>query len=105
MAVVHTEDPGNGKVRLVPVIAAFRAAEAAQMRIGMIIVFVFRLAVDAVTGIREGRGNRLERGGGIHTVPENRVGEAVVGERSGQGAICIQAELCPGDIADSLANV
>ena len=88
-----TENIRHGVVRPVPPVAALGAAEAAQVAIADVVVFIFRLTADAVGGVRN---LRLGPGGGrplLNTEPDHLIGQ-VSGQRSGEGAVRIQTELC-----------
>ena len=84
-------DPGHGVFRRLPTVAAVGAAEAAQVAVGDIVVFVFGLAADAVAGVGQ---LALLRGGhgALIDAEENDPVRQIARERRGEGAVGVETE-------------
>ena len=96
------EDLGDGHIRFAAVVAAFGAAEAAQMAVGDIVVLVLGFAVDAV-----GRVGKLVRrifiDRDVHAEPQHLVWD-FVSERGSQRAVGVEAQCRVRDVGDALAD-
>ena len=72
-------------------VAALRAAEVAEMAVGAVVILVLRLAVDAVDRIGQlVCGLRID--GDVDAEADDRVRDAVLGERGGQRAVRVQTQ-------------
>ena len=83
-------------------VAALRAAEAAEMAVGDVIVLIFGLAVDAVRRVGQLVSGLLVNRD-IHAEPDDLVRHAVR-KGSGERAVRVQAERCIRHMRDTLAD-
>ena len=96
------EHLGDSDLRRLAMVAALRAAEAAEMAVGDVVVLIFGLAVDAVRRVGQlVRGLLVDRD--IHAEPDDLVRHAVR-KGSGERAVRVQAERCIRHMRDTLAD-
>ena len=96
------EHLGDSDLRRLAVVAALRAAEAAEMAVGDVIVLIFGLAVDAVRRVGQLVSGLLVNRD-IHAEPDDLV-RHVVRQRGSQRAVRIQAQRCIRNVRDALAD-
>ena len=85
------ENLRHGVICPVPPVAAAGAAEAPQVAVADVVIFILRLAADAVGGVGD---LRLGPGGGgplLDAEPDHLIGQ-VPGQGGGEGAVRVQAE-------------